>query len=147
MLESLTTDDVYIYIMAKPRHMQNIKYKFDIFNIIYILILFIKISWYFCRYVYFWRPIGYDIAKEQVVVKKFTCIGPDEMAILAASGCKEVSVIEELRIGVLSIGDNLEEPGEALKPGYVHDINRITLISLLRHNGFSSLDLGIVNDK
>ncbi|XP_036149976.1 gephyrin [Monomorium pharaonis] len=117
MLESLTTDDVYIYIMAKPRHMQNIK------------------------------PIGYDIAKEQVVVKKFTCIGPDEMAILAASGCKEVSVIEELRIGVLSIGDNLEEPGEALKPGYVHDINRITLISLLRHNGFSSLDLGIVNDK
>ncbi|XP_036149973.1 gephyrin isoform X2 [Monomorium pharaonis] len=116
MLECLTNDDVYIDIMTKPRHMQNI------------------------------RPIGYDLAKGHIVINEFTRIGPEEMAILAASGCKDVLVFKQLSIGVLSIGDNLEEPGEPLKPGYVHDINRITLISLLRHNGFSSLDLGIVND-
>lgn len=70
------------------------------------------------------------------------------MGLLAISGHKEINVAIRLPIGILSIGDNLEEPGEPLKPGFTYDINRITLISLLKHHGYSSsLDLGIVNNK
>lgn len=85
--------------------------------------------------------------RDKVIIQQYTRIGPEEIALLAASDCKEVTVVEQLSIGILSIGDNLEEPGEPLKPGYIHDTNRITLISLLKHNGFSCLDFGIVNDK
>ncbi|TGZ37795.1 Gephyrin, partial [Temnothorax longispinosus] len=112
-------DSKYIEIMIKPQHGQNIK------------------------------PIGFDICdrKKDIILKKFTRIGPEEIGVLAASGCKEVIVAKRLSIGVLSIGDNLQEPGEPLQPGFTYDINRITLISLLKHNGYSSLDFGIVNDK
>ncbi|XP_071644489.1 gephyrin-like [Temnothorax longispinosus] len=112
-------DSKYIEIMIKPQHGQNIK------------------------------PIGFDICgkKKNIIQKKSTRIGPEEIGILAASGCKKVIVAKRLSIGVLSIGDNLQEPGEPLQPGFTYDINRITLISLLKHNGYSSLDFGIVNDK
>jgi len=74
-------------------------------------------------------------------------IGPMEIGLLAASGCEKVLVTKNISIGVLSIGDNLEEPGETLKPGFVYDVNRITLISLLKEKGFLSLDFGIVANK
>jgi len=74
-------------------------------------------------------------------------IGPMEIGLLAASGCKNVLVTKNISIGVLSIGNNLEEPGETLKPGFVYDVNRITLISLLKEKGFLSLDFGIVANK
>lgn len=95
----------------------------------------------------YWRPIGYDLRKGKIVIEKFTRIGPEEIGVLVASGRKEVIVSSKLSIGVLSIGNNLQEPGEPLKPGYVYDINRISLISLLKYNSFSSLDFGIVNNK
>jgi len=85
--------------------------------------------------------------KEKIIINKHTRIGPEEMGLLAASGCKNVIVTQQVSIGVLSIGNNLEEPGKPLKPGYVYDINRITLISLLKDNDFSALDFGIVNNK
>lgn len=85
--------------------------------------------------------------KDKIIIKKFKRIGSEEIGILAAAGCKEVVVVKQLSIGVLSIGENLEEYGAPLNPGFTYDINRITLISLLKHNGYSSLDFGIVRDK
>lgn len=54
-----------------------------------------------------------------------TYISPLEVGLLAASGRKEVTVVKRTSIGMLSIGDNLEEPGKPLKSGFVHNINRI----------------------
>lgn len=50
-------------------------------------------------------------------------------------------------VGVLSTGDELEEPGNDLKPGYVYDSNTITLISILRENGYDPKNLGIAKDE
>jgi len=84
--------------------------------------------------------------KGKTVATPYTRIGPLEIGLLAASGRKEVIVIKNTPIGVLSIGNNLEEPGEILTPGFVYDINRITLITLLKEQGYNSLDFGIVNN-
>jgi len=70
-----------------------------------------------------------------------------EIGLLAASGYEKVQVTKNISVGVLSIGNNLEEPGETLKPGFVYDVNRIPLISLLKEKGFLSLDFGIVANK
>jgi len=95
----------------------------------------------------FQRPVGYDLIKGKSVAFPFKRIGPMEIGLLAASGCEKVQVIKNISIGVLSIGNNLEEPGETLKPGFVYDVNRITLISLLKEKGFLPLDFGIVANK
>ncbi|XP_071563766.1 gephyrin-like [Temnothorax nylanderi] len=112
-----SSDDTYVEIMIEPAYEQNI------------------------------RPIGDDLMKGTVVATQNARIGPMEIALLAASGRKDVLVTKRIPIGVLSIGSNLEESGEPLKPGFVYDVNRITLISLLKEKGFYSLDFGIVDNK
>ncbi|KAG5324111.1 CIN protein, partial [Acromyrmex heyeri] len=92
------------------------------------------------------RHIGCDIKKGSSVLNPFTRIGPVEIGLLAACGYKRVAVTLLPRIGILSTGDELQQPGEPLKPGQVYDSNRISLISLLKENGFNSLDFGIVTD-
>ncbi|XP_072750094.1 gephyrin [Anoplolepis gracilipes] len=92
------------------------------------------------------RPIGSDIKKGSLVLNSYTSIGPAEIGLLAACGCKQVTVIKLPSVGILSTGDELQEAGEFLRPGHVYDSNRITLITLLKENGFNPLDLGIAID-
>ncbi|XP_025985946.2 gephyrin isoform X2 [Solenopsis invicta] len=92
------------------------------------------------------RPIGSDIKKGSLVLNSNTCIGSAEMGLLMACGRKHVTVTKHPDIGILSTGDELQEAGEPLKPGKVYDSNKITLISLLKENGFDSLDFGIAVD-
>lgn len=70
-----------------------------------------------------------------------------EMGLLAACGANEVIVAKVPSIGILSTGNELQEVGEPLKPGYVYDSNRITLITLLQKSGFKPLDFGIAKDE
>lgn len=93
------------------------------------------------------RPIGCDIKKGSLILKSYTNISAIEMGLLAACGCKQVTVIKLPSVGVLSTGDELQEAGEFLKPGHVYDSNRITLITLLNENGFYPLDFGIAIDE
>ncbi|XP_011054129.1 PREDICTED: gephyrin-like [Acromyrmex echinatior] len=109
-------DDMHIEILIQPQFNENIK------------------------------PVGYELMKGKTVASPYTRIGPLEIGLLAASGRKEVIVIKNTPIGVLSIGNNLGEPGEILTPGFTYDINRITLITLLKEQGYNSLDFGIVNN-
>ncbi|XP_025270879.1 gephyrin-like isoform X2 [Camponotus floridanus] len=93
------------------------------------------------------KNIGSDIPNGKLIISPFTRIGPAELGLLAATGRKEVRVVKPVSIGILSIGDLLEEPGEPLRPGYVYDSNRISLIALLKDQGFNSIvDFGIVTD-
>ncbi|GAB1866256.1 Gephyrin [Camponotus japonicus] len=92
------------------------------------------------------RPIGCDIKKGSLVLKSHTSISSIEMGLLAACGCKQVTVNNLPSVGILSTGDELQEAGEFLKPGHVYDSNRITLITLLKENGYYPLDFGIAID-
>lgn len=81
------------------------------------------------------------------MLNQYTNIGSAEIGLLVACGCKFVTVTELPSIGILSTGDELQEAGELLRPGQVYDSNRITLISLLKENGFNPLDFGIAVDE
>jgi len=51
-------------------------------------------------------------------------------------------------IGILSIGDELQELGEILRAKHNYDSNRLILTTLLKQEGFNNvLDFGIANDK
>nr|XP_050847334.1 gephyrin [Vespula vulgaris]XP_050847335.1 gephyrin [Vespula vulgaris] len=92
------------------------------------------------------RPIGCDLQKGELVLRAPIKLGAAEVGLLAACGYKEVEVYKVPSVGVLSTGDELEEPGNDLKPGYVYDSNTITLISILRENGYDPKNLGIAKD-
>ncbi|KAK2588351.1 hypothetical protein KPH14_004366 [Odynerus spinipes] len=92
------------------------------------------------------RPIGCDLQKGSLVLMSHSKIGAAEVGLLAACGCKEVKVFKSPRIGVLSTGDELQQPGNDLMPGHVYDSNTITLISMFREYGFNPENLGIAKD-
>lgn len=131
-----------IEIMTQPIDGQDIRYKINYFS---------HISFGFKPYIYLFplicRPIGCDIKKGSLILKSYTSISSIEMGLLAACGCKQVTVNKLPSVGILSTGDELQEAGEFLKPGHVYDSNRITLITLLKENGFYPLDFGIAVDE
>ncbi|XP_046486911.1 gephyrin isoform X1 [Neodiprion pinetum] len=92
------------------------------------------------------RPIGSDIQNDSLILKAHTKIGAAEMGILAACGCTKVRVTQLSSVGVLSTGNELQQAGEPLKPGHVYDSNKITLMMMLRENGYSPKDCGIAKD-
>src|SRR6201991_3509598 len=59
---------------------------------------------------------GSDIARVEVLLRAGTLIGSREIGMLAASGVALVSVVKRPRVAIISTGDELVQPGHALRP-------------------------------
>lgn len=92
------------------------------------------------------RPVGSDIAKGEKVLEKSQKIGPSELGILATVGAARVTCYRLPVVGVMSTGNELVEPDEALQEGKIRDSNRTTLIAQLLEHGFPVVDLGVADD-
>jgi molybdopterin molybdotransferase len=92
------------------------------------------------------RPAGEDIQAGQEVFPAGTVLGPGHIGVLCSIGSEKVAVVPAPVVGVLSTGDELVEGAVALLPGQIRDSNRYTLMSLLRRDGFTAVDLGIARD-
>jgi molybdenum cofactor synthesis domain-containing protein len=92
------------------------------------------------------RPAGEDLAPGQEVFAAGTVLGPGHLGVLASTGRGKVTVVPGPSVGVMSTGDELVEAGVPLGPGKIRDSNRRTLLALLRRDGWSAVDLGIVPD-
>ena len=92
------------------------------------------------------RKAGEDVHQGDVVLTQGTRLRPVEIAILAATGVKYVSVYKPLRIGVLSTGDEVVSITDAATDAQIYDANRPMLLSQIARWGYHSRDLGHVND-
>jgi len=92
------------------------------------------------------RLAGEDIAKGSCVLQKGHRLHSASMGLIASLGFSEVQVQAALKVAIFSTGDELQKPGEALKPGMIFDSNRYTLKGLLQGLGCEVIDLGIVPD-
>ncbi len=92
------------------------------------------------------RPAGQDLAAGQEVFSAGTVLGPGHVGVLCSIGRERVTVVPAPVVGVLSTGDELVEAGVPLGPGQIRDSNRLTIIGLLRRDGFATVDLGIARD-
>ena len=78
---------------------------------------------------------GADIAAGTAVLEAGTMLTPSRVGALAAVGALDVDVFARPRIAILSTGNEIVEPGEALRPGQIYDINRFTLAAIVAAHG------------
>ena len=89
---------------------------------------------------------GSDIARGQTLLRGGTVVGAREIAMLAAVGCADATVWRKPRVGVLSTGDELVQPGEALAPAKIYDSNAPVIAAALEENGCEAVRLGALPD-
>jgi molybdopterin molybdotransferase len=92
------------------------------------------------------RKAGEDIQQGMVVVTKGTKLTPAYLALIASVGMAEISVIRNIKVGLIATGDELTPPGQALTDGAIYESNRYALTALLKTFPVVLFDFGIVKD-
>lgn len=92
------------------------------------------------------RKAGEDVESGAIVLEAGHVLRPQDCALLAAVGQSVVSVFRSLRVGVLSTGDEVVEPGATALPEKTYDANRPMLLGLLESWNYRPIDLGHVID-
>jgi molybdopterin molybdotransferase len=75
-----------------------------------------------------------------------TVLNPPEIAILAATGCSQVTVYRLPRVAILSTGDELVAPTPNLQPGQIVDSNQYAIAAFVSQAGGVPICMGIVPD-
>lgn len=92
------------------------------------------------------RKAGEDVVAGEIVLHPRGRINPADVALLSATGVHRVAVRKPLRVGVLSTGDELADPGGEARDSQIFDANRPMLLGLAERFGHTSVDLGRVPD-
>lgn len=87
-----------------------------------------------------------DIQKGAIVLEAGTVLRAPQIGVVAALGLDRVDVVSRPRVAVYSIGSELLQPGEELRPGRIYDINFHTLSAALTDDGFEVLQEQTVPD-
>lgn len=88
---------------------------------------------------------GSDILKGERVLRAGRKLGTREIGVLASAGKNEVPVLK-LKVGIISTGDELVQPGEKLARGQIYDANSYTLCAGVQECEASPVLYGIVKD-
>ncbi|MCK0126173.1 bifunctional molybdopterin-guanine dinucleotide biosynthesis adaptor protein MobB/molybdopterin molybdotransferase MoeA [Gelidibacter sp. F2691] len=92
------------------------------------------------------RAAGEDVEAGKLALPARHKMRAPDVALLSALGLPNAQVFKRLRVGVLSTGDELAEPGSTLDPARTYDANRPMLLSLAEGWGYTPVDLGHVAD-
>ena len=92
------------------------------------------------------RRQGQDIASGSVVVKKGQRLRAQELGLLASIGLTKANTYQPLKIAIVNTGNELIEPGQALKKGQIYNSNRFLLDGILNGWGFDVTHCEIVAD-
>lgn len=93
------------------------------------------------------RRAGEDVRAGAVILHAGDYLTPQRLALAAAQGADRIDIVRKVRIGLISTGSELREPGEFLAPGQIYNSNRIMLRSMMSFCSWIELvDFGIVPD-
>ncbi len=89
---------------------------------------------------------GDDVFPGKSVLNRGRLLSSQDIGALAAIGVVDVPVSRQLRVAVISTGDELVEPERVPKAGQVRDVNSPMLAAMLKSFGAQSVSFGIVRD-
>jgi len=89
---------------------------------------------------------GEDSRRGATVLPAGHRLRPQDIGVLAGLGVTAVEVHRRPTVAIVSTGDELVPPGQALSPGRIRDINSTTLAASSRLAGCRVVELGIVAD-
>jgi len=92
------------------------------------------------------RRQGQDIAAGSIVAKKGQRLRAQELGLLASIGVETVEIYTPLKIAIINTGNELVEPGQALKSGQIYNSNRYLIHGILSGWGFAVEHSNIVAD-
>ncbi|MEZ5893594.1 MAG: molybdopterin molybdotransferase MoeA [Parvularculaceae bacterium] len=92
------------------------------------------------------RPAGVDFKQGDVLAKKGERLHEIHGAIFAAANIARVPVMRHPKVAIFSNGDELKEPGEALKPGEIVNSNHYALTAMVERWGGEAVYLGCAPD-
>ncbi|MFW5987313.1 MAG: gephyrin-like molybdotransferase Glp [Methanohalophilus sp.] len=88
---------------------------------------------------------GTDISSGETVLEAGQMLSPAKIGILAALGIND-TIVKKLKVGIISTGNELTEPGNPLGPGRIYDANSYTLSAAIRRLSATPVAYGIVGD-
>jgi molybdopterin molybdotransferase len=94
----------------------------------------------------FVRPAGEDVRAGDLLVPAGRTLRAGDLGLLAAAGLAEAPVIPRARVGILSTGDELVEPGQVRGEASIFDANAYTLHGSVVEAGAVPVSLGRVPD-
>lgn len=93
------------------------------------------------------RKTGEDVRNGEILCRRGDKISSRVISLLAAVGYATLPVFEKPRIGILSTGSELVEPGHPLSPGKIYNSNAPSLLAALKEMGLEGHILGSVCDE
>jgi len=70
-------------------------------------------------------PAGEDVTEGMTIIKRGEIIRPGALAYAATAGISRLKVYRKPKVAIISIGDELVEPGEELNSGHIYASNSI----------------------
>lgn len=92
------------------------------------------------------RPVGEQLRKGELVLKKGHVLTPASLGILHTLGITAVSVYRKPVLSLILTGNELVHAGELLHYGQIYESNSITLSSALAQQGFSISSSSVKDD-
>jgi len=90
---------------------------------------------------------GEDIKAGEIVLRQGHWLRPQDIGVLAAVGKTDISAYRRPRVAILSSGNEIVAIETRPKPGEVRDVNRYTLVTMVRESGGIPMFLGIARDQ
>jgi molybdopterin molybdotransferase len=90
--------------------------------------------------------VGEDIQKGQPILPAGRRLRPQDLGLLAGVGILDISVFKQPRVAIISTGDEIVAIEEKPRPGFIRDINAVTLQALTNQTGAIAEFLGRTRD-
>jgi len=94
------------------------------------------------------RKAGEDVEPGAIIARVGDRLTPRTLALLAGAGIAKTEVFRKVRIGLVSTGSELRNPGQVLEAGQIYNSNRILIRAMLARYAWAEVvDFGIVPDR
>jgi molybdopterin molybdotransferase len=84
---------------------------------------------------------GEEVRPGEIVLRKGTSLSPSEIAVLASFGCASAPANKKPRVSIVTVGDEVRSPGEALSGAEIYNCNRFLLEAACRSIGIEPVKI------